>query len=188
VAYTGQTLSIPLTGERITFLKTARDTQGQRLLYDCRVTSGGSPLPAHVHATQEECFTVFSGVLGVMRGDAKYRLGPGQEIVLPPRVKHQWWNAGDSEVHMRVEVAPPGNLETVLEAICGMAHDGATNQYSMPMDLFNLVNLGRLSETYLPDLPIWMQRSILAAASPMAWLLGYDPDFAAYRTSTSSAI
>jgi hypothetical protein len=118
----------------------------------------------------------------VRRGGETFTLGPGQGIVLPPQVGHQWWNAGDGELHMRVEVIPPGNLEEVLEALCAMAVEGATTKDGMPRDPFQLANLARLSETYLPGVPVWMQKSMLRLASPVAWLLGYDRDFAAYRT------
>jgi len=183
MAHAGQIISNPITGERITFLQTARDTQGRLLLFDCRVTPGGSTLPAHIHATQEERLTVVSGALGVTRGDNTYRLQPGQSITLPPKVKHQWWIAADEEVRMRVTVTPACNLETVLEVLCRMAQNGATDKHCLPKDPFQLVTLGRLSDTYVPGVPIWMQRSMLAVAAPVAWLLGYELDVPQYRTS-----
>ncbi|MBV9279199.1 MAG: cupin domain-containing protein [Chloroflexi bacterium] len=182
MAYTGQTISNPITGERITFLKTARETQGQLLVFDCRVTPGGSALPPHVHTRQVERLTVLFGVLGVRRGSETFTLRPGQGIVPPPQVAHQWWNAGEGDMRMRVEVMPAGNLEDVLEALCALAAEGATSRDGMPRDPFHLATLARSSETYHPGVPVWMQKSILRLASPVAWLLGYDRDFATYRT------
>lgn len=125
MAYRGQTISNPVTGENITFVKTTTDTKGQVLVFDCRVTPGGARLPAHVHGSQEERFTIISGILGVMVGGKKQELRAGDRAVLPARIKHQWWNAGDDEVDFQVEVVPPRNLEIVLEAVCGMAETGS---------------------------------------------------------------
>lgn len=182
MAYAGQSIVNPVTGEHFMFLKTAADTQGQYILFDCRVEPGKATLPPHVHATQEERFEIVSGTLGVMVGGEKYTLQAGQRIVLPARIKHQWWNAGDDEVHFRVEVVPPRNLEATIEAIAGMAVEGKLNKRAMPRNPFLLANLGRFSETYLPVVPIWMQRSMLAVGSTMGRALGYDPTFSQYRS------
>jgi mannose-6-phosphate isomerase-like protein (cupin superfamily) len=182
MAHPGQIISNPITGERITFLMTSQDSYGQLLVFDCRVTPGGARLPAHVHATQEERFEVLSGALGVMLGGKKRVLEPGERIVLPAKLRHQWWNAGEAEVHFRVTVVPPRNLETVLEAVSGMAHAGKLNKRVMPANPFLLANLGKLSETYIPGVPIFLQRLTLAVGSVFGRLLGYDPRFAEYRT------
>jgi quercetin dioxygenase-like cupin family protein len=189
MAYRGQTISNPVTGENITFVQTTTDTNGQVLVFDCRVTPGGARLPAHVHGSQEERFTIISGILGVMVGGKKQELRAGDRAVLPARVKHQWWNAGDDEVHFQVEVAPARNLEAVLEAVCGMGRDGRLNKSAMPRNPFLLAQLGRLSESYLPIIPIWMQKPMLAIGSTLGWILGCDPKFSQYtHASAQSAL
>ncbi len=188
MAYAGQTITNPITGEHITFVKTTADTNGEMLVFNCRVSPGKAVLAAHVHTTQEERFTVISGTLGVMVGSDVYTLRAGDKMVLPARLKHQWWNAGRDDVSFQVEVVPPRNLEAVLEAVCGMAHAGKLNKRAMPTNPFLLANLGRFSETYIPGIPIWMQKAGLAMGGTMAWVLGYGPDFAEYRTIQSTAL
>src|SRR5579875_3894675 len=106
MAYAGQSIYNPITREHITFLQTTRDSAGRFVRFDCRVPAGGERLPAHVHSNQEERFEVLSGSLGVLLGSTEQTLSAGERIVLPARVKHQWWNAEDGEVSFRVEVVP----------------------------------------------------------------------------------
>lgn len=180
MAYAGQTIVNPVTHERITFLRTCRDGKGESVLFDCRVGPNGKALPPHVHRRQEERFEVISGTLGVMLGGKAHTLGPGERIDLPAGIKHQWWNAGDGEVYFRVEVVPPGNIEGVLETVCGLAQAGKLNSRVMPRNPFMLAQLGAFSEAYVPGVPIWMQRMGLAVGSFIGRLLGYDPTFVEY--------
>lgn len=182
MAIAGQVIENPITGERFTFIQTSRQTGGESLVFDCRVTPGKARLAPHVHARQEERFEVISGRLGVMLGGKRQVLEAGQRIVLPAGVKHQWWNAGDDEVYFRVTVLPARNLETVLEVLATMAHAGKLNKRGMPKDPFHLANIGRLGETYLPGVPIWMQKIGLGVGSSIGRVLGYDPTFARYRS------
>lgn len=71
MAVAGHTICNPVTREHITFLRTSKDTNGKHFLFDCRVTPGGAALPVQIHRTQEECFTVVSGTLGVQLGSTE---------------------------------------------------------------------------------------------------------------------
>ena len=183
MAYAGQTITNPITHEEITFVRTTAETDGQSLVFDCRVTPGGATLPVHIHDTQEERFEVIYGQLGVRLGNKKQVLHRGDKIILPARIKHQWWVPGDQPVLFRVEVLPARNLERVLEVISAMAHAGKMNSRSMPKNPFELANIGRLSENYLPFLPISLQKVMLAMGSRMGALLGVDPQLAGYQAS-----
>ncbi|HEY8685691.1 MAG TPA: cupin domain-containing protein, partial [Chloroflexota bacterium] len=92
---------------------------------------------------------MLEGTLGARVGDEIYTLLPGQSLTLPVRVVHQWWNPTDETVRFQVEVTPARNLEATLEAICGMAQ------------------FGKLSETYLPVIPVWLQRIGLTMGATM---------------------
>jgi hypothetical protein len=124
---------------------------------------------------------MLKGKLGARVGDEIYTLLPGQNLTLPAKVVHQWWNATDEEVSFQVEVSPARNLEATLEAICGMANEGKLTKSAMPRNPFRLAQFGKLPETYLPVIPVWMQKIGLSVGSAMGRVLGYDPTFAAYR-------
>lgn len=175
MAQTGQVITNPITHERITFLRTGAETQGASLVFDCACAPGGVRLPVHIHRTYAERFEILAGTLGAICGDTEYRLGAGDRVVLPPGVRHQWWNAGEDEVHFRVEVTPARDLETALEVICGLAQRGGMTRRCVPKNPFALAYIAQVSETYLPGMPIALQRAGLAALTSVGWLLGYTP-------------
>jgi hypothetical protein len=53
VISTGQTIENPVTGERITFHKTSRDTGGEYVLIEAAVAPGGG-VASHVHPYQTD--------------------------------------------------------------------------------------------------------------------------------------
>jgi quercetin dioxygenase-like cupin family protein len=107
----------PVTGEHFNFIRTTQETDGQLLVFRCKVAPGGAKLPVHRHSSPHERFAVWSRTLGVRLGKEKFQLLPGQSVALPTMVKHQWWNAGDNEVEFRVEAEPAGNLEMGLDVL-----------------------------------------------------------------------
>jgi hypothetical protein len=91
-----------------------------------------------------------------MRGDTRRTLPAGETIDLPARVKHQWWNAGHSPVHFRVEVRPARNLETILQVASRLAWEGKLSKRGVPTNPFLLALFARTAETYLPGVPLWL--------------------------------
>lgn len=180
MAHNGQVITNPITRERITFRSTTQETWGQALVFDCAVAPGGTPLPPHVHTTQEERFDMVSGELAVMCGGETRILTPGQRATFPAGIKHQWWNAGHTMAEFRVEAVPARHLELVLEVVSIMSHDGRMNKHGLPKNLVDLANLGRLSDTYMPGVPIVLQKLAIAALSIFGRLFGYKPDFSHY--------
>jgi quercetin dioxygenase-like cupin family protein len=180
VAYAGQQIYNPVTKEHFTILHTPADPSSGSLVFECRVAPGGARIPAHVHRSQEERFEVLSGSLGVMLGGKTQLLHAGETIALPAKIKHQWWNAGETEVSFRVEVTPARNLERVLEALAGMAEAGKLSRKGMPKNPFRLAQLGRLSENYLPGIPLWLQQPPLVVGSALGRLFGLDPRLSEY--------
>jgi quercetin dioxygenase-like cupin family protein len=182
MAYAGQTIENPVTGEHITFLTTTVETDGDALRFECRVEPGKARLAPHRHPRQTERFTMLEGTLAAQVGEERYTLLPGQSLTLPAQVVHQWWNASDEAVCFQVEVTPARNLEATLEAICGLAQAGQLTRRALPRNPFQLAQFGQLAETYLPVIPVWLQKVGLRMGATLGRLLGYDPTFAAYRT------
>jgi hypothetical protein len=121
-----------------------------------------------------------SGTLCVICGAETRILTPGQRATLPVGVKHQWWNAGQTVARFRVEAFPARNLERVLEVVSIMSHDGRMNKHGMPKNLVELANLCKLSDTYVPGVPIILQKMAITAVSTFGRLFGYKPDFSHY--------
>ena len=75
---TGDTINNPVTGERVTFLATSADTDGDAVVIETVVQPGGFVAAAHVHPAQSERFAVAAGQLGLKVGRKKMKLGPGE--------------------------------------------------------------------------------------------------------------
>jgi hypothetical protein len=81
MARRGDIVENPMTGERTTFLETARDTGGELLRFEYVLPPGWS-VPEHVHPRQEERHEIVSGTLSGCVGDRNTTSGKGR-----------WWSA-----------------------------------------------------------------------------------------------
>ena len=115
MAYTGQTIENPVSGERITFLQTARDTGGEKLEIELELSPDGHVPGAHVHPEQEERFHVLEGTMKFRMGMRKIVAGPGDTVVVPAGRVHKFSNGGDGVARARVEVVPALDMEQLFE-------------------------------------------------------------------------
>jgi quercetin dioxygenase-like cupin family protein len=115
MAFTGQTISNPVSGERITFLQTARDTGGELLEFELELTPDGHVPGAHVHPEQEERFYVQSGRMKFRKGWRRVVAEAGDTVIVPAGTVHRFENAGDEVARCRVEVVPALDMERLLE-------------------------------------------------------------------------
>ncbi|MEK5276651.1 MULTISPECIES: hypothetical protein [Paenibacillus] len=69
-----QTVKNKVTGEQITFLETAKDTNGEYLLIEVALPPFGKGPPLHIHDQFEEQFEVITGKLTVTLGKTKHVL------------------------------------------------------------------------------------------------------------------
>ena len=171
MASRGDTIENSLTGERMTFLETARDTDGELLRMDYVAPPRSRGPTEHVHMLQEERFEVVSGVLGVRVGGRERNLEEGQSAVGPPGVPHKWWNPGEEEeVRFVAELQPALNTEEFFETAWGLARDGKATDLGIPknpLQLAVLVNAhqGEAYFTAFPG-PRYRYRRRSSACSP----------------------
>jgi quercetin dioxygenase-like cupin family protein len=169
MAYRGQTLENPASGERITIRRTAAETHGELLAIDLELPAGGRvPGGQHVHPLQEERFEVVDGRMAFRMGRRRVVAGPGQVVVMPPGQKHDFANAGDEDALVRVEVRPALKMEQLFETAVGLAQEGRTmlGGIPRPLDLALFVDEFQ-DEVRRAFPPFWLQRIALA---PFAWL------------------
>jgi quercetin dioxygenase-like cupin family protein len=135
MAYAGQMVENPVTGERIVFRQTAADTDGELVAIDLALPPGGHVPGLHVHPKQEERFEVTSGQMRFRLGVKKIVAGPGDVVVVPPGAVHSFANAGDEPSQCRVEIRPALKMEELFETTVRLAQDGRTNRKGMPKPL-----------------------------------------------------
>ncbi len=73
----GDAIENPVTGERIVFRKTSRETNGEAVVIEAYVRPSGFVAATHVHPHQEERFQVLRGSVGFRVGKTKCVAGPG---------------------------------------------------------------------------------------------------------------
>ena len=175
---TGTVIENPVTGERIVFRKTSRDTGGQAVVIETFVQPDGFVAAAHVHPSQEERFEVLKGSVGFRIGREKLVAGPGQRITVPAGTAHRFWNAGDDLAHFVCEIRPALQFESLLETMFALAVDGKTNKKGMPNPLrLAVIANAHFDTVRLPFPPAILQRIGLALGSPAGRLLGYTPTY-----------
>jgi quercetin dioxygenase-like cupin family protein len=168
MAYAGQIIENPVSGEKITFRKTAADTDGELLQFDLELSPDGKVPGMHVHPAQEERFEVISGTMRFRKGMRRVTAHAGDVVVVPAGTVHKFANASDETAVVRVEVRPALRMEELLETSVELAEDGRTTGAGMPrpLDLALFVREFR-REVRGPFAPGWVQRATLA---PLAWI------------------
>jgi quercetin dioxygenase-like cupin family protein len=82
MAKAGDIIENPITGERITFLKTTRETNGELLRFEY-VVPPRFFIPEHFHPHQEERREVLSGTLRGCVGGQERDYSEGERVVGP---------------------------------------------------------------------------------------------------------
>ena len=174
----GDAIENPVTGERLVFRTTSRETGGQAVVFETFVQPNGFVAAAHVHPSQEERFEILRGSVGFKIGRNKLVAGPGQRLTVPAGTAHKFWNAGDEEAHFVCEVRPALQFESLLETMFALAGDGKTNRKGMPNPLrLAVIAKAHFDDVRLPFPPAWMQRAGLALGAPLGRLAGYEPTY-----------
>ena len=172
MAYTGQTLENPASGERITFRTTAAQTDGELLAIDLELPAGRRvPGPLHIHPKQEERFEVVEGTMRFRMGRERIVAGPGEVVVVPAGVAHDFANVGDADALVRVEVRPALQMERMFEAAVALAEEGRTMLGGIPKPLDLAVFTREFDDEVRAAFPPrWLQRAALAPLAGLARL------------------
>jgi mannose-6-phosphate isomerase-like protein (cupin superfamily) len=174
----GDSIENQVTGERLVFLKTSRETSGELVVFEAFVKPSGFVASAHLHPYQEERFHILRGAVGFKLDRSRMVAGPGQRVTVPAGTPHKFWNAGDDEVHFECEVRPALQFEQLIETMFGLAADGKTNRKGMPNPLrLAVIARAHFDDVRLPFPAVWMQRMGLALGEPLGRLMGYDASY-----------
>ena len=179
MAYAGQTIENPISGEKITFTQTAADTDGELLAFDMTLSVDGHVPGAHVHPSQEERFEIVSGTMKFRMNGKKIVAGPGDVVTVPAGARHKFANGGDEPVEVRVEVRPAMKMEDLLENTVALADEGKTNRKGMPKPLHLALFVRRFErEVRAPFPPAPLVRAALAPLAALARRRGHDAGYA----------
>ena len=175
MAYAGQVLKNPISGERIVFRKTAADTAGELLAFELFLSPDGHVPGAHVHPEQEERFEVVKGTMKFQKGLRTSIAREGDKVAVPPGTMHRFANAGEETAHVLVEVRPALRMEQLLETATALAREGRTNSKGMPNALELALFVREFErEVRAPLVPSGLVRAAMAPLVRLAARRGLD--------------
>ena len=168
MARAGDTLENPATGERLVFLKTAAESDGEELEYELTFVPKGFAAQPHLHPGQEERHEVLEGSLGIVVAGRERRLGPGDVEIVPPRTAHRIFAVGDTPVHVRFASRPALRSAELLERLFELGDKPG---------ILDLALIGREfeAEGYPTRPPLPVQRAVLTPLAALARSRGRVP-------------
>jgi quercetin dioxygenase-like cupin family protein len=190
MAKSGQVIENPRRKARMTFLRTAGDTEGELLAMLAEEEPTLARPPLHRHPHQEERFEVRSGTLDYQLGEQVYTAEPGEVAVVPPGVPHTWWNSGSEKLVAQIELRPALRFETCLETIYGLTKAGRVSPRGAPSRLQAAVLFHAFRKEYVPvalPAPMFLPRParslLIFVMAAMGCFLGYRPWYPEFSPS-----
>jgi mannose-6-phosphate isomerase-like protein (cupin superfamily) len=183
MARRGDVIHNPVTGERIRFLATAADTDGELLRFELTMPPGVTVPMAHLHPHQEERFELSDGRARFRVGRDTVRAAAGERVVVPAGVRHRFWNDADVTLRLTVEFRPALRIERFFEQLWspGLMRSG--------MPGFRLATVlareGYLDEVCLPRVPMPLQRALELTLAAVGRLLDGSPTARRWRPPAS---
>lgn len=177
LARAGDVIELPQLGERFIFHRTSAETGGAALEVEQVFDPGklrGIATWSHVHPRQSERHKVLSGNLGMRVGRRKLKLGPGEEVEVPPGTSHRLFAVDDGEVRVLLDVQPALQTETAFEALGRLAKEGKVNRFGAPHPLQFAVLADKYGdENRLAFPPIPVQAAIVRMFAALGRRRGY---------------
>jgi len=192
MAHQDETIENPLTGERMTFLKTTADTNGQSFEFEFLAPPGWA-VSEHIHPHQQERTQMVAGDLSGRVAGEEFRLVPGEVRVVPSGVVHAWRNPSDEEeARFSVEFSPALKMESGFETAWALARDGKATKAGLPKNPLQLVVFANehKDEVFLTRPPIPVQKALFAVLgllAPVGRLLGYRAAYPQYSAPEEPA-
>jgi quercetin dioxygenase-like cupin family protein len=170
----GEVWENPVTRERGTILELPWANPEGRVTAELTALVGARVVGEHRHPALVERFTVLEGELTVKRDGQTAVLREGETAMIEPGVWHDWWNAGDRDARVRVEVTPGERFAHMIETLFGLARLGHTNAKGMP----NPLQLALVAQEFgdvavFRSPPPAVQRALFAVLAPIARRRGY---------------
>ena len=106
----GDVIENPVTGERITFVRTSEQTGGAIAEMDLELSPTAFLAAEHIHRSQEEKFQVLDGHILLHCGGKESISGPGDTAAVPPGVTYAWAPHGDAGARVRLTFTPGAGI------------------------------------------------------------------------------
>jgi quercetin dioxygenase-like cupin family protein len=174
----GDTISNARTGQKMIFLKTGKETNGELLEIECFSPPSNSKEPEHVHPRQVNNFRMISGSCVFSVNGREEIIEAGRSISIPPNTKHRFWNSGPAEAHYIQEFRPALHIDEFFETFFALSRDGKLNDKGIP-NLFHgsLIMLRHKDEIRVIDPPWPLQIMTYWTLAPFGRIMGYHNNY-----------
>jgi len=170
MAHAGDVIRNPVTGETVTFLETAAETDGRLLRLE--MASEHAAVGPHQHPKIAERWDLQEGTVRMHVAGREHVLTAPAQILIPAATPHDF--ASDGPMKVTVDLEPAGDFEGFMETVYALARDGKTNDKGVP----NLLQAAVIGKAHLEDYALvkpalWLQRIAFAVLAPVGRLFGY---------------
>lgn len=170
----GEAWENPVTKEYARVLDLPWWNDDGTVVAELKALPGARVAGEHKHPALVEKFTVESGELTVMRNGEKSVLKAGEFAVIEPGVWHDWWNEGEVDAMVRVEVTPGERFMHMIETLFGLGREGHVNDKGMPGPLQLTMLATEFSDVIVfRKPPVAVQKVVFGALAPIARRRGY---------------
>lgn len=161
-------------GDKVKFLVTAEDSNGELLRAELWVKPSGEGPPLHYHPIQKETFNIIKGEMNLICDGKEMVLKTGESFTVLPNSAHKFWNGSNQEAIAIVELVPALKTEYFIETMYALDIQGKTNKKGLP----NLLQFAAMlnenyGELFIVGPPIFVQKFIAKVVGGFAKLIGY---------------
>lgn len=144
-----QTIINPISGEKVTFIHTAAETNGIKSVIEIELQPNAEGPPPHYHNAYTETFRIIEGEVSLQAGKEVKILSQNDTCIIDQSRVHTFKNA--STLPARVEVTlTPGHegFENAIAILFGLSKDGLVSKKGIPSSLTNLAIINKLSDSH----------------------------------------
>jgi quercetin dioxygenase-like cupin family protein len=181
----GEVFENPVTRERAVLVEAPWWNDAGRAVADMTALPGARVVGEHLHPALHESFMVHEGELTVLRDGQRSILRAGERADIEPGVWHDWWNEGNVDAIVRVQVAPGERFAHMIETLFGLAREGHVNKRGMPHPLQLALTANEFADVIVfRKPPAVVQRALFGALAPIARRRGYRATYPTLSRTT----
>ena len=181
MAYQNKVIRNAKTGQVITFLHTAKNTDGRFLGMIATFQPQSQPTTIYYLPHQTLELDVLSGELTVLLNGQYRPLKAGESLFIDANKPHVLWNGSTQLTAINCRVRPALNTEHLLETIAGLADVEKISRRRIPRMLQIALIANTFSNVFrLTSCPFMCQKFVFTLLTPVAYLAGYKPTYAKY--------
>jgi len=165
----------PRNGNKMQFLITSAESNGEVLKVKIWNPPGISMPPERLHPLQTDSMEVIQGRMRVKIDGREQVLSAGQKIVAPKNTPHQAWVDGDTELIVIHELRPALNTEAFFETKIALASQGKSDANGVPKNFLQFAAIlnENYGEIFVTNPPVPVQKFTAKVIGGLGKLLGY---------------